>query len=74
MKGKDYINNYDITNTIINTKSNKTTPKTNNRTDKSYTNIWKIMVFISFIVLVSIVNYYHEAWYDEAQAWMIAKE
>ena len=44
-------------------------------TGKKYiNNIWKTMVFISFIVLVSIVNYYHEAWYDEAQAWMIAKE
>ena len=44
-------------------------------TGKDYiNNIWKTMVFISFVVLISIVNYYHEAWYDEAQAWMIAKE
>lgn len=37
-------------------------------------NIWKAAVFILFVVLITIVNIYHEAWYDEAQAWMIARE
>lgn len=37
-------------------------------------NIWKTAVFILFVVLITIVNIYHEAWYDEAQAWMIARE
>lgn len=32
-----------------------------------------IIVFILYIVLLSVVAYFHEPWFDEAQAWQISR-
>ena len=33
----------------------------------------EIIVFFCYIIGISIIGYYHEPWFDEAQAWMIAR-
>ena len=29
---------------------------------------------ISYVLLVSVIAYYHEPWFDEAQSWLIARD
>lgn len=49
-------------------------------TTKQKTNIWKNtripewVTFIGFLVLSVIMFVYHEPWYDEIQAWMVASD
>ena len=45
-----------------------------NEKNSNNTNIWKIVVLLLYVVLLTIVSIYHEAWFDESQAWMISKE
>lgn len=33
----------------------------------------EIIAFFCYIIGISIIGYYHEPWFDEAQAWMIAR-
>lgn len=33
----------------------------------------EILVFLLYIVGVSVISYFHEPWFDEAQAWQIAR-
>ncbi len=40
---------------------------------KNFFNKTEWVVFIIFLVLLCVVNFFHEPWFDEAQAWQIAR-
>lgn len=37
-------------------------------------NWWKYLVFITYVMIVSLMITKHEPWFDEAQAWLIARD
>lgn len=41
--------------------------------DLSAPTLLKYICFLFFIVLISVISFFHEPWYDEAQAWQIAR-
>lgn len=52
----------------------KTLNRTINRiTDLSAPPLLKYICFLFFVVLISVISFFHEPWYDEAQAWQIAR-
>lgn len=34
---------------------------------------WRLPVFLAYLTMLVVLTVFHEPWYDEAQAWMIAK-
>ncbi len=36
--------------------------------------VWKSVVLASYCVILAIVSYRHEPWFDEAQAWLLARD
>lgn len=44
--------------------------QSNNKSNKIFT----FLFFIIYLVLIILVSSYHEAWEDESQAWLIARD
>jgi hypothetical protein len=36
--------------------------------------VWKPVVLASYCVILAAVSYHHEPWFDEAQAWLLARD
>lgn len=68
-ENKTFMNENTITNTST---ANTNTPKTTNK-------LWivkhaRALSFIAYMVVVAVVMYFHEPWFDEAQSWLIARD
>ncbi len=37
-------------------------------------NIFMVIIFIIYMLIILLISYYHEAWEDEAQSWLIARD
>ena len=68
-ENKTFMNENTITNTST---ANTNTPTTTNK-------LWivkhaRALSFIAYMVVVAVVMYFHEPWFDEAQSWLIARD
>lgn len=57
-------------NVVVNTKNNIETSTSTKKSDI----LPEIIVFIGFIALSIVMFVFHEPWYDEIQAWMVASD
>ncbi len=42
--------------------------------EKVETAIWKPVVLTAYCVILAVIAYHHEPWFDEAQAWLLARD
>ncbi len=48
-------------------------PRLSDNTENKCASKTDLIVFVIFSIMLCVVNYFHEPWFDEAQAWQIAR-